>query len=344
MRIVFVIGIFLLPMISFGEESKREPSQRFVGAYYYPWYYKDRWTQEPVTNTPKLGWYSSDDRKVAEQHIRWAKQADLDFFLISWLTPDGREGKNLKEFVLPELEDARFRFALLYETPLALGFPAGKPIDFAAKLSDRVKAGDRFVEHFDHLAEAYLKNKQYLRFDGKAVVMIYLVRDMVNAGPYLKTVRERLKKQGIELYLIADVVYWESPDKLDWAFLKEHFQTVTAYNMYYRPKFLEVVQEQFQATNRIARTHGMNLIPNVMPGYDDSPLRGVDRITINRRRGNFYREYWNLASKFVTAEQPFLLITSFNEWHEGTELEPSTEYGDMYLRLTQERIASLRKK
>jgi len=325
-------------------EPEGRPAELLVGAYYYPWYYKERWTREPVTNTPKLGWYSSSDRKIAADHVHWAKQADLDFFLISWLSPDGREGMNLKDSVLPELEKAQFRFALLYETPLALGLPAGKPIDLAAMLPDGAKAGDRLVEHFDHLAENYLKHKQYLRFKGKAVVMVYLVRDMVNAGLYLKAVRERLGKRGVDLYLIADVVYWEAPDKLDWAFLKEHFQAVTGYNMYYRPKFLEAVQRQFQATDRAARKEGLRLIPNVMPGYDDTPLRGTERVTINRRRGQFYRDYWGVGSEFVGPNQPFLLVTSFNEWHEGTEVEPSMEHGDLYLRLTRELAVDLRKR
>src|SRR5262249_54846525 len=164
LRAASVSLVLVLTLVALGAEPERRPAERFLGAYYYPWYYKERWTNEPVTNTPKLGWYSSDDRKVAADHVRWAKQADLDFFLVSWLSPEGREGKNLRQAVLPELEAARFRFALLYETPLALGLPAGKPIDLAGKLPDGARAGDRLVEHFDHLAEAYLKHKQYLRF------------------------------------------------------------------------------------------------------------------------------------------------------------------------------------
>src|SRR5687768_12953204 len=73
-----------------------------VGAYYYPWYYKERWTNEPVADTPRLGWYSSDDRKVAAQHVTWAKEAGIEFFLVSWLTAEGREGKNFANAVLPE--------------------------------------------------------------------------------------------------------------------------------------------------------------------------------------------------------------------------------------------------
>jgi glycoprotein endo-alpha-1,2-mannosidase len=79
-----------------------------------------------------------------------------------------------------------------------------------------------------------------------------------------------------------------------------------------------------------------------MPGYDDTRLRGKDRATLDRRGGLFYRSFWEMASSFVRADQPFLLITTFNEWHEGTELEPSLEYGDLYITLTSRMIAKKR--
>ena len=313
-----------------------------VGGYYYPWYYPDRWTREPVTHTPRLGWYSSADRDVVAQHVRWAREAGLDFFLVSWLSSTGYEGKNLDTAVLPAIAESDLRFAVLYETPLALGLPAGKPIDFAAPLPDGVIAGDRFVEHFDHLADRYLSHPSYLRLAGRPVVVVYLVRDMVNAGPAVARVRERLAARGIDLHLIADSVYWAPVETWDWKLLEDQFQTVTAYNMYYRPDFLAAVEKQFAAADKAARNRGLRLVPNVMPGYDDTPLRGTHRITINRRHGDFYREYWRLAARFVGPDQPLLLITSFNEWHEGTEIEPSTEFGDAYIELTRELIGTLR--
>ena len=84
------------------------------------------------------------------------------------------------------------------------------------------------------------------------------------------------------------------------------------------------------------------MIPNVMPGYDDTRLRGAGRTTIDRVGGAFYRDYWRLASEHVRHDQPFLLITTFNEWHEGTEIEPSTEYGNAFLRQTREMAKELR--
>lgn len=307
-----------------------------VGGYYYPWYYPDRWTREPVTHTPRLGWYSSDDRDVAVRHVAWGREAGLDFLLVSWLSSTGSESCNLDTAVLPAVAESDLRFAILYETPLALGLPAGRPIDLAARLPDGTVAGDRLVADFDHLAARYLGHPRYLRLAGRPVVVIYLVRDMVNAEPALSRVRERLAARGIDLHLVADVVYWAPPDTWDWPLLSRHFRGVTGYNMYFRPDFLAAVERQFAAADRAARERGLRLVPNAMPGYDDTPLRGMERVTINRRRGDFYRDSWKIAARFVSPEQPLLLVTSFNEWHEGTELEPSTEFGDAYLKLTRE--------
>ena len=90
----------------------------------------------------------------------------------------------------------------------------------------------------------------------------------------------------------------EVADKLDWAFLKEHFQAVTAYNMYYRPKFLQAVQRQFKAADRAARARGMRLIPNVMPGY----YKREDLTRAAFDEEGFYRI--GDAVKFADADDP----------------------------------------
>ena len=346
-----ISGLLIFSAIALTLSSARPPTAPatpavapIIGAHYYPWYERERWANQPASDTPKLGRYTSADRAVVAEHIRWAKRADLDFFMLSCLASDGPEAKTLREAVLPELDLAQFPFALHYETPIALGLRPEKTIDFAANLPDRIAAGDLFVQQFDHLTEMYFHRGNYLRIDGKAVVMLYLVRNFENAGPYLKIVRERAAARGVDLYLIADAMYWEKPGELDWPFLREHFQAVTGYNLYEQDDYLAGVGRQYSATNRAARARGLRMIPHAMPGYDDTKLRGAGRTKFDRRDGGFYRDYWKIAAKFVVPDQRLLLITTFNEWHEGTELEPSVEYGDLYLRLTRELAGELRKK
>jgi hypothetical protein len=296
-----------------------------------------------VANTPRLGHYSSDNPTVISKHIEWAKQADIDFFIVSWLSSKGREDRNLKRTLVPELEREHYRFVILYETRLALNWSYDRAVDLDRTLPNATKAGHTMVEHFEYLADTYFRSPSYFRVAGKPVVIVYAMGYMTNAGQYFKLLRQRLAKRSIEPYLIADVVYWDSLEKNDWGLLKEHFQAITAYNMWTRSNFLNAVHAQFRVADSTARQNGLRLIPNVMPGYDDTRLRGRARDIFDRQGGQFYRDYWRLASDFIDSRQPFLFLTSFNEWHEGSEVEPSAEYGDDYLKFTREQTARLRK-
>jgi hypothetical protein len=68
----------------------------------------------------------------------------------------------------------------------------------------------------------------------------------------------------------------------------------------------------------------------VIPGYDDTKIRKPG-LTVERYKTTLYRAQWEEAIK---ADPHWILITSFNEWHEGSEIEPSFEYKHQYLELT----------
>jgi len=54
--------------------------------------------------------------------------------------------------------------------------------------------------------------------------------------------------------------------------------------------------------------------------------------TVARRLdGDLYRAQWDAAAQ---SDADWVVITSFNEWHEGSDIEPSKEHGEKYLRLT----------
>jgi hypothetical protein len=71
-----------------------------------------------------------------------------------------------------------------------------------------------------------------------------------------------------------------------------------------------------------------------MPGYNDLFIQGRSgRFAHDRRNGAYYRETWQAA---MDSEPDLIVITSFNEWLEGTQIEPSVSYGNLYLDLTSE--------
>jgi hypothetical protein len=74
-------------------------------------------------------------------------------------------------------------------------------------------------------------------------------------------------------------------------------------------------------------------VATVMPGYDDTRLGRPDGFAVDRRAGAYYTDLWRGA---IATRPAFVMITSWNEWMEGSQIEPSRTYGDLYLRLTRE--------
>jgi len=64
----------------------------------------------------------------------------------------------------------------------------------------------------------------------------------------------------------------------------------------------------------------------ILPGFDDRllPDRKGKRPVIKREDGLPFRQLWKAA---IAAKPDWILIVSFNEWHEASQIEPSTAYG-----------------
>ena len=68
-----------------------------------------------------------------------------------------------------------------------------------------------------------------------------------------------------------------------------------------------------------ARRLGLLCAPSVGPGYDARRATGDSRVR-SRRNGATYDSMWRGA---VKSRADLVTITSYNEWHEGTQIEPA---------------------
>ena len=73
-----------------------------------------------------------------------------------------------------------------------------------------------------------------------------------------------------------------------------------------------------------ARAHaaGIACAPSVGPGYNAYRSTGDERIR-SRRNGKTYDNMWQAA---IAARPDRITITSYNEWHEGTQIEPAKKH------------------
>jgi hypothetical protein len=71
------------------------------------------------------------------------------------------------------------------------------------------------------------------------------------------------------------------------------------------------------------------------PGYDHSALRDRDPLIRRRDGGRFYEFSWQCLLARDPAARPWLVhLETWNEFHEGTDLCQSAEYGRKYIALT----------
>jgi len=74
-------------------------------------------------------------------------------------------------------------------------------------------------------------------------------------------------------------------------------------------------------------------VATVQPGYDERLLPRRRGLFQDRENGGFYRRSFQAA---LQSDPDWIVISTWNEWWEQTEIEPSRHYGDEYLRITRE--------
>jgi hypothetical protein len=312
-----------------------------VGAYYYLWYDEAQWKEYRYVHMPHLGLYDSSRPEVISQHIEWAKRYNIKFFLVSWDGPEN-EGKkidrNLRNAFLTNPATQEIKFAILYESEARL---KRIPSDIM-NLSDPNKL-NQLVNDFDYIASNYFNDGRYYRIDGKPLVALYLSRDY--KGDVKEAVR-RLRRNT--LYLVGDEVYYHTVARDKWRRWKRPtlgnreefirlYDAVTAYNMHEEPSPVEKEHFDKNFDSNVEREYAdwlralpdeVDFIPNAIPGFDDTKIPQEHR---PRRHTPLLRSASRLDKQLEIATRSLqrgniLLITSFNEWHEDTQIEPGRDY------------------
>jgi len=325
------------------------------------------------TNHPVLGEYNSRDFSIISQHLAWVEKAGIDFLVFEWVGSEFWNDITLRDYYLSILKDSKIKFCIHYDSSLSLNRyrsdPAKFSYDFNEKYSADKTKGQKFLEDFEYLADTYFNHPQYLKINGQPVIIIYNTSMFRNISKYFERLKINMSKRNISLFLIADIVSWAgikltrknisylwemSPKELikifnrvigrlslkkyeNDIFLNKYFNAITSYNMFSvnrTSNFLKNVDKVYQKFYNYGNSNNLCFVPTVIPGYDDKNLRGLNRPTLGRKEGKFYEDFWMIAKKYIDPSLKMVLITTFNEWHEGTQIEPSKEYGTKYLELT----------
>ncbi|MBN2269486.1 MAG: hypothetical protein JXN61_02670 [Sedimentisphaerales bacterium] len=308
-------------------EAAGGSAQRRVMAFYYPWYgtpdgpggagrivHWDRIDVEKKdiaasTHYPALGAYDSHDEKVIDQHCRWAKRAGIDTLIVSWWGHGSYCDRAMDE-ILDVCGRHGLKACIYYET-----VPNPQTAESAA--NDIIRVLRKNGGHPAHLKVA-----------GKPVVFVYgrAVQEIGLAGWFeaIEAITERY--QGGATFIGDEFSYGAA----------RVFDGVHTYNTAGSLRGMTPDQVQkwaprtYESWVALADRAGKISTLTVIPGYDDTKIRKPG-LAVKRYDGDLYRRQWAAAIK---ADPQWILITSFNEWHEGSEIEPSYEYGETCLNIT----------
>ena len=298
---------------------------RLVLANYFAWYSADGWDacnisagDRPTTR------YNSDDPATVATHVRLALEAGIDGFTLQWFAPGERTDRNLST-LLAQSQGTPFRSTVVFLRHIWPGSPP-------ASQAEVIKA-------IRYLLDRYGGDFSFLSIQGRPVLFFTDVY-RVPAGP-----GQTPQQAWAEIRAQADPHQssWWIAEGLDPSYL-EVFDGLYVYKIVhadYPDAYLKASRWAAGVREWEQRTGQPKLWwATVMPGWDDLRSGCTSDIRVpskafrrDRADGAFYRSTFEAA---LASGPDGLWINSFNEWVEGTYLEPSEQYGDRYLQLTRE--------
>ncbi|EFN55571.1 hypothetical protein CHLNCDRAFT_134058 [Chlorella variabilis] len=264
---------------------------------------------------PLVGPYSSSDPATVRRQLLELKAAGVGVVAASWWGPSWRNGSTDSQGVSTDAA-----------LPLLLRVAEEVGVEVAFHLEPypgRSAATTR--EDLAYLARRVGASPAVLRVGG---LPLYYVYDSYHIPPQdwsrLLTPGGALSLRGTE----ADGLFiglWLNRDDGDSQLLPGGFD---GFYTYFASDAVSYGADprNWAGLSSWAQQHGKLFIASVGPGYDDTRIRPWNAAATRPRQGGaVYRRSWDAA----LAVQPWAVsITSYNEWGEGTQIEPARVFGD----------------
>ncbi|KNC46829.1 endo-alpha-mannosidase [Thecamonas trahens ATCC 50062] len=281
---------------------------------------------------PARGLYSSGDAAVVTGHTSDAGKAGIGVLVYGWTgqasNPRAVDGEGINTDIIV---DDVLRAVETSHVPVQIAFHS-EPYEGRSPVS--------FADDAEYLAAHYFHYDSIYRIDGRPVVYVYDSyrspavewADVLGKGGSLRGSDADVFAFGLCLDrgCVAELAAGGF-DGLYTYFGSDGFSYGSSVS-----EWPELVNE--------AHAAGLKVSLSVGPGYDDTRIRPWNSATRkDRDNGKYYVRMWEAA---LASGPDYVSITSFNEWGEGTQIEPAVArettdytyvgYGDRYLELTAE--------
>ncbi|CAH1799318.1 unnamed protein product [Owenia fusiformis] len=256
---------------------------------------------------PRLGTYSSRDPKTMESHMEQIRSAGIGVLAVSWYPPDEADGQgNPWDEWMPQL----FDYADRYELKVAFHIEP---------FNDR--SPETMQKYVQYIINKYGKHNAFYRkeHNGKTLPLFYIYDSyMIPSNQWKKLLTPQgpftVRETKYDSHFIGLIVERNHRDQLTDAGFDGMYTYFASDGFSFGSSIT-----RWKQIAEYAKSKDLLFIPSVGPGYIDEKIRPWNhQNTKDRKEGDYYLKEFDAA---IAVEPPLISITSFNEWHEGSQIE-----------------------
>ncbi|KAJ8026868.1 Glycoprotein endo-alpha-1,2-mannosidase [Holothuria leucospilota] len=288
---------------------------------------------------PHLGCYSSSDDDIIGEHMKQMRFAGIGVLVLSWYPPGKADGQGIpSDGLVPKIMD------IAHEHQLKVAFHS-EPYNGRSEST--------FANDVKYIVDSYGSHPAFYKYQGskkakEALPVFYLYDSyLLNATFWANIFRHGSPKslRGTRYDGIFLALFVESKHRSE--VLRGGFDGFYTYFASNRFTYGST-WTSWKILRQFASRSNLLFVPSVGPGYIDTRVRPWNGINTKwRDHGAYYKGSFEAA---MSLNPPIVSITSFNEWHEGTQIEKAIPYRygnfsyldytpnqpDYYLRLTRQ--------
>jgi len=304
-----------------------------VGVFYFPgWHDWSRW--QPILDFPDrkpiLGWYDESNPECADWQIKWAVEHGVRFFMVDWYWIRGN--RHLEHWLHQAYSQARYRRYLQWAVMWANHNPPG-----SHSREDWREVTQYWIDH-------YFSMDEYYRIDGRPAVFIWSpanIRNDLNgsqAAAELYAMSQQMARQAgyPGIYFVA--MSSHESDERCVQLKQEGYEAFTSYHGFQLAEsragsttfpFSQVVEtspEVWRAADE--RASGLTYLPIVDTGWSSEPWHRNQARVIHGRTPELFGRLCRLAADYARQNNKRIIaVGPWNEWGEGSYIEPYAKYG-----------------
>jgi hypothetical protein len=308
-----------VPTISYDRKD------RLVLAHYFAWYDGNGWDNCNISaGDQPLEPYHSDDPAAIARHVQLALDSGLNGFTLHWFAPGDRTDRNFST-LLDKSGGYKFTSSVVFSHHFWRGSPAPSRLDIRDALR--------------YILDQYGSHSNFLRLEDKPVIFfidVYRVPTAAGETPqqFWADLRDQIDPQR-KTWWIAEGLEASYLSVFDGLYVFKVSHATSLHDYEKSPRWGAKVRAWEAQTGQPKLW-----LATISPGWNDlrSTCKADVRVAntphrLERANGTVYEASLEAALK---SDPDWLILSSFNEWVEGSYIEPSLQYGDKYLRMTKD--------